>query len=75
MALHEPYDISLANEQVACFGFMAATHVQILEVFPFHEQLPGDAPASGAYGHANAEFTAPGEGAGEQQVADVGAAD
>src|SRR6266542_1059504 len=36
-ALHEPYDALLVNEQVAYPGFMASTHVKILEVFAFHE--------------------------------------
>src|SRR6266542_2767313 len=36
-ALHEPYDALLVNEQVTYPGFMASTHVKILEVFPFHE--------------------------------------
>src|SRR6266540_1052237 len=39
-ALHEPYDALLVNEQVTYPGFMASTHVKILEVlevFAFHE--------------------------------------
>jgi len=36
-ALHEPCDALLVNEQVTYPGFMASTHVKILEVFPFHE--------------------------------------
>src|SRR6266511_618381 len=36
-ALHEPYDALLVDEQVTYPGFMASTHVKILEVFAFHE--------------------------------------
>ena len=41
----------------------------------FNQQLTGDAQPSGADGHANAEFATSGEGAGKQQVPDVGRGD
>src|SRR6266699_6389535 len=35
--LHEPYSQLVGNERIDREWFMASTHVQILEVFPFHE--------------------------------------